>query len=217
MLDILEGYGEAVSATAVNFRASMLDGSPKTGRLADIISAKGLHKIYDNNWLSGKSQQLREVLESLHSETDENSGFFQNKWSQSFIDIWNKTDALVESIRGVKTLSTFATNLDMAEISSSLKQVSRLIQIHNERGVNRDVFHVQQGGYDNHFDVNRSLKTRLPSLNNAGECDSMHVSDIQPKTCSHLGYFLYLYRSWKFLGRDECSGIARPSNCTDRK
>ena len=87
MLDILERYGEAVSATAVNTRAAMIDGSPKTGRLADIISANGLHKIYDNNWLSGKSQLLREVLESLHSETDENSGFFQDKWSQSFIDI----------------------------------------------------------------------------------------------------------------------------------
>ena len=53
MLDVLERNGEAVSAIAVNTRAAMIDGSPKTGRLADIISADGLHKIYDNNWLSG--------------------------------------------------------------------------------------------------------------------------------------------------------------------
>lgn len=171
MLDVLERNGEAVGATAVNTRAAMIDGSPKTGRLPDIISADGLHKIYDNNWLSGKSQELRGHLETLHSQTDENSGIFGDKWSQSFIDIWNKTDALVESIRGVKTVSTFTTILDTAGISSSLKQVSRLIQIRNERGggINRDVFHVQQGGYDGHFDLANNLETRLPSLNHAGK------------------------------------------------
>ena len=45
MLDVLERNGEAVGATAVNTRAAMIDGSPKTGRLPDIISADGLHKI----------------------------------------------------------------------------------------------------------------------------------------------------------------------------
>ena len=95
MLDVLERNGEAVSATAINVRAAMIDGSPKTGRQPDIIYSNGFHKIYDNNWLSGKSQELRGLLESLHGKTDDNSGVFGDKWSQSFIDIWNKTDALV--------------------------------------------------------------------------------------------------------------------------
>ena len=171
MLDILERDGEAVAATAINTRAAMLDGNPKTGRLADIISSDGLHKVYDNNWLSGQSQQLREYLESLHAQTDDHSGLFGNKWSQSFIDIWNKTDALVESIRGVKPVTPFATNLDTGGITSSLKQVARLIAIRNERGsgINRDVFHVQQGGYDGHFDLATNLETRLPSLDQASK------------------------------------------------
>lgn len=41
MLDILEGQGHAVGATAVNSRAPMIDGSPTTGRLADLMSTEG--------------------------------------------------------------------------------------------------------------------------------------------------------------------------------
>ena len=173
----------------------MIDGSPKTGRLPDILSADGFHRIYDNNWLSGKSQELRGHLESLHSLTDENSGIFGNKWSQSFIDIWNKTDALVDSVRGVKTLTTFTTRLDTAGISSSLKQVSRLIQIRNERGagINREVFHVQQGGYDGHFDVALNLETRLPSLNHAGEYSATKASTF------HLWHAIYILTPCSFI------------------
>jgi hypothetical protein len=112
MLDILERYGEAVSATAVDTRAAIIDGNPKTGRLADIISADSLSKIYENEWLSEESQRLREHLESLYAQTEDNSGVFGDKWSQSFIDIWNKTDALKESIRGVSLKTSFSTKQD---------------------------------------------------------------------------------------------------------
>lgn len=171
MLDILERDGEAVAATAINIRSAMLDGNPKTGRLADIISADGLHKVYDKPWLSGQSEELRGRLESLHAQTDDHSGLFGDKWSQSFIDIWNKTDSLVESIRGIKPITPFQSNLDTGGITSSLKQIARLIAIRNERGggINRDVFHAQQGGYDGHFDLASNLETRLPSLNLASK------------------------------------------------
>ena len=207
MLDVLERNGEAVSAIAVNTRAAMIDGSPKTGRIADVISADGLHKIYEKNWLSGQSQRLRGHLESLHSLTDDTSGIFGDKWSQSFLDTWNKTDALIESIRGVNTITTFPTNLDTAGISSSLKLVARLMQIRNERGsgINRDVFHVQQGGYDAHFELANNLLTRLPSLNQAGESKNMKliftIHGVRFDLTRQVFSFTSVY-SWKLLGRD---------------
>jgi len=171
MLDILERDGEAVGATAINIRSAMLDGNPKTGRLADIVSIDGMHKIHDNHWLSEDSQRLRDHLDVIYAQTDDHSGLFGDKWSQSFIDIWNKTDALVESIRGIKPITPFQSNLDTGGITSSLKQIARLIAIRNERGggINRDVFHAQQGGYDGHFDLAANLETRLPSLNLASK------------------------------------------------
>lgn len=95
MLDVLERKGEAVGATALNSRAAMIDGSPKTGRLADILSTESIARVYEPNWLNDKSQALREYLTTLNSKTSENSGVFANKWSQTFIDVWNKTDELV--------------------------------------------------------------------------------------------------------------------------
>ena len=47
MLDILERHGYAVGATAVNSRPSIVDGNPKTGRLADIISTEGVSRVFD--------------------------------------------------------------------------------------------------------------------------------------------------------------------------
>ena len=47
MLDILEGHGHVVGATAVNSRAQIIDGSPTTGRLADIMSTEGVLKVFD--------------------------------------------------------------------------------------------------------------------------------------------------------------------------
>ena len=46
--------------------------------------------ILNRNFLKGETnQQLRGFLESLHAETDDNSGVFGNAWSQTFVDIWN--------------------------------------------------------------------------------------------------------------------------------
>ena len=171
MLDILERDGEAVAATAINIRSAMLDGNPKTGRLPDVISIDGMHKIHDNHWLSEESQRLRDHLDAIYAQTDGHSGLFGDKWSQSFIDIWNKTDSLKESIRGVSPVTPFSSSKDTGGLTSQLKLISRLIAIRNERGggINRDVFHAQQGGYDGHFDLALNLASKLPTLNFASK------------------------------------------------
>ena len=84
MLDVLEEQGHVVGATAINERVSMIDGSPKTGRLVDVMSTEGVLKIHDRSFLNGDSQQLRDFLMSLHAGTDDNSGVFGNAFSQSF-------------------------------------------------------------------------------------------------------------------------------------
>ena len=59
MLDILEVHGHAVGATAINARVSIIDGSPKTGRLADVMSTEGVLRIRDKSFRRGDSLQLR--------------------------------------------------------------------------------------------------------------------------------------------------------------
>jgi hypothetical protein len=171
MLDILEGHGHAVAATALNERATMIDGSPKTGRLADIMSTEGLPRIRDRSFLRGDSQQLRIFLESLHADTADNSGVFGNAWSQAFVDIWNKTDSLAAKVNGMSLATPFniPPELNVGGISSQLELVARLIRSRDQRGngVNRDVFYCEMGGFDAHFHLAEVLNNKLPSLNHA--------------------------------------------------
>ena len=88
MLDVLEGYGFAVGATTLNSRSNMVDGDPSTGRLSDSLSTSGVPKVFERRFLRKENQKLRDFLKSLHSETGDNSGFFGNLWSQSFLDTW---------------------------------------------------------------------------------------------------------------------------------
>ena len=46
-VDVLEGHGHAVAATALNSRPVIVDGSPTTGRLADLMNTDGVLKVFD--------------------------------------------------------------------------------------------------------------------------------------------------------------------------
>lgn len=81
MCDILESQGHAVSATSVNVQAPMVDGDPSTGRYADAMSTEGLPKIFERQFLNGRTgQELRLFLEELNGATKGNSG----KWITSY-------------------------------------------------------------------------------------------------------------------------------------
>ncbi|KAL7553976.1 hypothetical protein ACHAWF_017328 [Thalassiosira exigua] len=172
MIDILQGQGHAVGAIALNGRSPMVDGSPTTGRLSDVLSTEGLSRIFDRSFLKGvTTRELEPFLESLHADTDDTSGIFGDAWSQVFVDVWNKTDSLVSSLRGASLATDFTTpgTLDVGEISSQLKMVARLITVRNERGngINRDVFYCEMGGFDAHSKLATVMENKLPSLNHA--------------------------------------------------
>jgi uncharacterized protein (DUF1501 family) len=170
LLDVVERQGHSVGATAINARSPMVDGAPSTGRLADVMSTEILPRVFDRNFLRpGESQDLRPYLEEIHAESLDNSGVFGNLWSQTFMDVWNKTDELVAMLRATDLATPFlepgTNNVD--SITSQLKLVAKLISIRNDRGngINRDVFYCEMGGYDAHFELDTIMENKLPSLN----------------------------------------------------
>ena len=172
MCDIFEDYGHAVSATSVNVQAPMVDGDPSKGRYADAMSTEGLPKMFDRQFLNGRTGiEFRHFLEELHSETTgQTSGVMSNLWSQRFIDVWSKTDQLVQTMRGTTLQTAFAQNgPDIGAINQQLKLVAQLMVNRDKRGngVNRDVFYVEMGGFDTHSEMSDILKNKLPALNRA--------------------------------------------------
>lgn len=171
MCDVLERQGHAVSAISVNYQAPMVDGDPSTGRYADAMSTEGLPKIFERQFLNGRTgQELRLFLEQLNGATSDNSGVMSNLWSQRFVDVWDKTENLVRTMRGVKLQTAFSQQgPDIGAINQQLRLVAQLIAARDGRGngVNRDVFFVYFGGFDTHSDQANILDDRLPALNTA--------------------------------------------------
>lgn len=169
MLDMLQDDGFVVAATSMDRKAQMIDGDPKTGRLADVVSSAGPRTIYEREFLNwrDRTEQLRPYLEEVHSETVENAGMFGNMWSQTFLDIWNKAEILTQSLKETHLLTEFTTKTDVGDINKSLRIVAEMIVGRNKRidGLNRDVFYIQLRGFDHHAQVKQGLDSSLPSLN----------------------------------------------------
>ena len=109
LLDVIERQGHAAGGTVIDSRSQMIDGDPSTGRLSDVMSTEILPRVFERNHLKDEKQDLREFLKSIHGETEDNSGVFADKFSQTFIDVWNKTDELVTAIRNTDLLTEFST------------------------------------------------------------------------------------------------------------
>jgi uncharacterized protein (DUF1501 family) len=170
MLDVLQGYGHAVSGIAVDSKDHPLDGHPSFDRIPMMVASKGAFPLFERGFLSFKDQNLREFLSSLHSETGDNSGAFSDMWSEKFIDSWDKMDAVFDSLRGTDLLTSFRSVRDAGNINRQLKMVSQLIVSRNERGtngINRDAFYVSMDGFDSHSSTSYFLGQKLPALNSA--------------------------------------------------
>ena len=169
MLDILQDNGNVVAATSMDRKTQMIDGDPRTGRLADVVASSGPRTLYERefmNWREG-TDLLRPYLEQVHSETVENAGVFGNMWSQTFLDVWSKAETLTVSLKKTHLMTDFESPTDVGDINKSLRIIAEMIAGRNRRvdGLNRDVFYIQLRGFDHHAEVKQGLKLSLPSLN----------------------------------------------------
>lgn len=87
MLDIQ--YSSTIPQQSLMTIPGMVPLFQQSQRLADVMSTQGVPRVFDRNFMKGNDQQLREYLELLHSETDDNSGVFGDGYSQTFVDLWN--------------------------------------------------------------------------------------------------------------------------------
>ncbi len=168
MLDSLQASGFAVSATSMDRKTQMIDGNPNTGRKADVVSSGGPRTMYERefmNWREG-TDELRDYLEAIHSETTENSGIFGDMWSQTFVDVWSKVEDLTVALKKTHLVTEFASPVDVGDINKSLRIIAEMIAGRAMRGsINRDVFYIQLRGFDHHAEVKQSLDLSLPSVN----------------------------------------------------
>ena len=93
------------------------------------------------------SNEMRDLIKSLHNQTTTQSGFFAETWSTSLYKSLENSELLSNALSSIITSVTFPNS----HLGNQLKTVSKLIATHEERGVDTDMFYVEMGGVSEHL------------------------------------------------------------------
>merc|ERR1712223_395596 len=91
------------------------------------------------------------------------SSLYGEAWSSSLLKVIDDNKFLEYAMSQAKISKTFAED----DMSQKLLQVSKLIDTAGIRGVGRDFFFVQFGGWDHHSKMKVNLETMFEELNTA--------------------------------------------------
>jgi len=161
LLDVLEKKNYTVGAIGIDKENEALHGDPIVSRPIDILSQRGSEEFYPRILTNEiDKNEMIDYINSLNSKTELNSGLFADLWSQLLVENVNKTE-FYRRFNDKPITQPFEGFL-----GPKLKMISKLIQAHDERGVNRDAFYVTMGGYDTHTSMKEVLDfDKFPDLN----------------------------------------------------
>merc|ERR550532_1619369 len=125
------------------------------------VSSDGVMKPFNPRPSTTDMWNLIEVLNGATDTTT--SGVFGEEWSSTLLQSVKENEDLIDALANAQTTVTFPAT----DIGDRLKTLSRVIKSHTDRGVERDVFYVSQGGYDTHSNNLATIEIRFQELNQA--------------------------------------------------
>jgi uncharacterized protein (DUF1501 family) len=93
---------------------------------------------------------MNDVIKALNNVNTADSGFHAETWSSKVTESMNRHKSLKEKVDTTNVTTLFPTDNDIA---NQFKLVTRLMQTRESRGSKRDIFYVQDGGYDTHGEL----------------------------------------------------------------
>ena len=91
---------------------------------------------------------MNDVIKALNNDNTADSGFHAQTWSSKVTESMNRHQSLKEMV-DITTVTTLFPP-EGEDIADQFKLVTRLMQTREFRGSKRDIFYVQDGGYDTH-------------------------------------------------------------------
>jgi len=110
-----------------------------------------------------KNVDLMSSIRSLNNATAFGSSLFSEAWSSDLLRSIEESKIIETALSNAKITEKFS----VYDYSEKLKQVASLIQTADIRGVDRDAFYVEFGGWDHHIDLENLLKLRFEKLDSA--------------------------------------------------
>jgi len=157
------GNNFQIGSTSIQESSTALQG----GKPPSTIGKKGIQSFDPYPWNKRKSWKnfdLMPAIEEINNATSSSeSSLYGEAWSSNLLKVIEDNKFLEYAMSQAKITKTFAED----DMSQKLLQVSKLIDTAGIRGVDRDFFFVQFGGWDHHSKMKVNLATMFDELNTA--------------------------------------------------
>jgi len=152
-----------IGAISIQESSTALQG----GKPPSTIGKKGIQSFDPYPWKrrkSWKNVDLMPAIEQINNATSASeSSLYGEVWSSSLLKVIADNEFLEYAMSRAKITKTFAED----DMSQKLLQVSKLIDTAGIRGVDRDFFYVEFGGWDHHSKMKINLANKFEELNTA--------------------------------------------------
>uniref|UniRef100_A0A7R9WHG4 DUF1501 domain-containing protein n=1 Tax=Pseudictyota dubia TaxID=2749911 RepID=A0A7R9WHG4_9STRA len=170
MSDALTGQGLSVGSFSIDHNSISLIGEPGISSTPFIISQNGVTEFSPAPSGANMSQSIKD----LNAATEPDSGYFGETWSEKVLASINDNENLYNTLQG----TTIGANFPETWLGRKLRTVAQLISTRVERGVDRDMFYVDIGGFDTHSDVRENLINRFTEVNDAIGAFAQELKDM---------------------------------------
>ena len=155
---VLTKAGITTQTFSIDGRQPVLS-SGDGGPTPSIVSSKGMPSFNENPII----ENMTDVIKTLNGATTADSGMFYELYASHVVDALNSQESLKDAFGG--TLTSFPDS----DVGGQLETVAQLMQSASGRGSNRDIFYVEDSGYDTHKKLDDRLKADFPIINAALE------------------------------------------------
>lgn len=175
LLDVLKSKGFSTNALSTSGIEPAL--SSAFSPLLVVPSVDGFEKIdpmsFDRISDTTIHNQYTSRIRDLNSATNIGSSLFSETYSSLLQKSLDDNNLLYDALKSV-TLNTTFPDESTAE---GFDTISRLIKTRNVRGVDRDVFYVDQGGFDMHSELLPRFEREATDMNAALEAFVTEMKD----------------------------------------
>ena len=141
--DVLTQAGIPTNIFSVDGQQIVLNGEAGQGPSQYILSSSGLPAFNPSPSIQNMDVLIRN-LNSNNVTTD--SGFHATTWSSKLSDLLARHKVLKEELDSTVVTTTFPDG----STSDKFEMITRIMQSREARESKRDIFFVQDGGYDTH-------------------------------------------------------------------
>ena len=145
MADVLTQAGIPTNLFSIDGQQVLLTGESGQGPSQFILSSSGLSAFNSNPPIA----DMNDVIKSLNNGTTADSGFHGETWSSKLSDSLAKQELLKQEVDATVVTTTFPGG----STSNEFEMISRIMQTRDVRNSKRDIFYVEDGGYDTHCEL----------------------------------------------------------------